>query len=75
MIENTTNEIITPHDHDVLSGRGGRTFRHAGNHYFRFLVFQNKVNTLYNIKLIFHSFNELHNIFRIFILQVVNLKR
>jgi len=35
-------DIKTPHDHDVLSGRGGATLKHVGNYTFRYLVSFNK---------------------------------
>ena len=35
--------IATPHDHDVLCGRGGAAFKHVGNYTFRYLVQLNKV--------------------------------
>ena len=34
---------ITPHDHDVLCGRGNNINQHKGNIYFRHLVKQNEV--------------------------------
>lgn len=34
--------IATPHDHDVLCGRGGAAFKHVGNYTFRYLVQLNK---------------------------------
>jgi hypothetical protein len=37
------NEVITPHDHDVLSGRGNFVNYHAGNEHFRALVRKHKV--------------------------------
>jgi hypothetical protein len=36
-------EVITPHDHDVLSGRGNFVNYHAGNEHFRALVRKHKV--------------------------------
>jgi len=36
-------DIETPHDHDVLSGRGNFVNYHAGNEYFRALVRKHKV--------------------------------
>ena len=35
--------IITPHDHDVLSGRGNYVNYHVGNEHFRFLVKKHKI--------------------------------
>jgi hypothetical protein len=35
--------ILTPHDHDVLSGRGNFVNYHAGNEFFRALVRKHKV--------------------------------
>lgn len=35
--------IVTPHDHDVLSGRGNFVNYHAGNEHFRALVRKHKV--------------------------------
>ena len=35
--------IVTPHDHDVLCGRGGATNSHIGNTNYRKLVSHNKV--------------------------------
>ena len=35
--------IVTPHDHDVLSGRGNFVNYHAGNEHFRGLVRKHKV--------------------------------
>jgi len=35
--------IITPHDHDVLSGRGNSVNHHPGNEYFRSLVRHHKL--------------------------------
>jgi hypothetical protein len=35
--------IVTPHDHDVLSGRGNFVNYHAGNEHFRNLVKKHKV--------------------------------
>ena len=35
--------ILTPHDHDVLCGRGGATNNHIGNTNYRKLVSHNKV--------------------------------
>eukprot|EP00522_Entomoneis_paludosa_P008772 CAMPEP_0172447808 /NCGR_PEP_ID=MMETSP1065-20121228/7010_1 /TAXON_ID=265537 /ORGANISM="Amphiprora paludosa, Strain CCMP125" /LENGTH=555 /DNA_ID=CAMNT_0013199179 /DNA_START=72 /DNA_END=1739 /DNA_ORIENTATION=- len=37
------HEIVTPHDHDVLSGRGNFVNYHAGNEHFRSLVRKHKV--------------------------------
>lgn len=37
------NAIITPHEHDVLSGRGNFVNYHAGNEHFRALVRKHKV--------------------------------
>jgi hypothetical protein len=37
------NSIETPHEHDVLSGRGNFVNYHAGNEYFRELVRKHKV--------------------------------
>ena len=37
------NTIVTPHDHDVLSGRGNFVNYHAGNEHFRGLVRKHKV--------------------------------
>jgi len=34
--------IETPHDHDVLCGRGGLIYKHVGNYTFRYLVLFNK---------------------------------
>merc|ERR1712176_1404497 len=34
--------IKTPHAHDVLSGRGGATYKHVGNYTFRYLILLNK---------------------------------
>jgi len=34
--------IKTPYAHDVLSGRGGATFKHVGNYTFRYLILLNK---------------------------------
>jgi hypothetical protein len=36
-------EILTPHEHDVLSGRGNFVNYHAGNEHFRALVKKYKV--------------------------------
>ena len=36
-------DIITPHEHDVLSGRGNFVNYHAGNEHFRALVRKHKV--------------------------------
>jgi hypothetical protein len=36
-------EVIIPHDHDVLSGRGNFVNYHAGNEHFRALVRKHKV--------------------------------
>ena len=36
-------DIVTPHDHDVLSGRGNFVNYHAGNEHFRALVRKHKV--------------------------------
>jgi hypothetical protein len=35
-------DILQPHPHDVMSGRGGRTNSHIGNLYWRMLVQSNK---------------------------------
>ena len=35
--------IITPHDHDVLSGRGNYVNYHVGNEHFRSLVKKHKI--------------------------------
>jgi hypothetical protein len=43
MAHNQHNSIITPHDHDVLSGRGNFVNYHAGNENFRSLVRKHKV--------------------------------
>lgn len=37
------SEIITPHEHDVLSGRGNFVNYHAGNEHFRALVRKHKL--------------------------------
>ena len=37
------HDIITPHEHDVLSGRGNFVNYHAGNEHFRALVRKHKV--------------------------------
>ena len=37
-------DIITPHDHDVLSGRGNFVNYHAGNEHFRALVRKHKLD-------------------------------
>lgn len=37
------HDIVTPHDHDVLSGRGNFVNYHAGNEHFRALVRKHKV--------------------------------
>mmetsp|Transcript_19744 Transcript_19744/g.37430 ORF Transcript_19744/g.37430 Transcript_19744/m.37430 type:complete len:486 (-) Transcript_19744:237-1694(-) len=37
------NAIVTPHDHDVLSGRGNFVNYHVGNEHFRALVRKHKV--------------------------------
>ena len=37
------NGIVTPHEHDVLSGRGNFVNYHAGNEHFRALVRKHKV--------------------------------
>lgn len=37
------NSIVTPHDHDVLSGRGNFVNYHVGNEHFRALVRKHKV--------------------------------
>lgn len=39
----SSQTIETPHDHDVLSGRGNFVNYHAGNEYFRALVRKHKV--------------------------------
>ena len=39
-----SSEIETPHEHDVLSGRGNYVNYHAGNEYFRALVRKYKVD-------------------------------
>lgn len=39
----TKQEILNPHDHDVLSGRGNFVNYHAGNEHFRALVRKHKV--------------------------------
>lgn len=36
-------DIVNPHDHDVLSGRGNYVNYHAGNEHFRALVRKHKV--------------------------------
>ena len=41
--EDETGGIITPHDHDVLSGRGNSVNHHPGNEYFRSLVRHHKL--------------------------------
>lgn len=41
--EEITEEAITPHDNDVLCGRGNNINQHKGNQYFRHLVKQNEV--------------------------------
>ena len=43
MIHQQLHEIATPHDHDVLSGRGNFVNYHAGNEHFRSLVRKHKV--------------------------------
>ncbi len=42
-IEDANGGIITPHDHDVLSGRGNSVNHHPGNEYFRSLVRHHKL--------------------------------
>lgn len=37
------HDIVSPHDHDVLSGRGNFVNYHAGNEHFRALVRKHKV--------------------------------
>eukprot|EP00339_Tiarina_fusa_P005057 CAMPEP_0117015240 /NCGR_PEP_ID=MMETSP0472-20121206/12212_1 /TAXON_ID=693140 ORGANISM="Tiarina fusus, Strain LIS" /NCGR_SAMPLE_ID=MMETSP0472 /ASSEMBLY_ACC=CAM_ASM_000603 /LENGTH=488 /DNA_ID=CAMNT_0004718995 /DNA_START=26 /DNA_END=1492 /DNA_ORIENTATION=+ len=37
-------DIVTPHDHDVLSGRGNFVNYHAGNEHFRALVRKHKLD-------------------------------
>lgn len=37
------HDIVTPHEHDVLSGRGNFVNYHAGNEHFRALVRKHKV--------------------------------
>ena len=39
-----SKDAITPTEHDVLCGRGGRTFSHPGNENYRQIILQNKVN-------------------------------
>lgn len=39
----TKAEVVVPHDHDVLSGRGNFVNYHAGNEHFRALVWKHKV--------------------------------
>lgn len=39
----TKAEVVVPHDHDVLSGRGNFVNYHAGNEHFRALVRKHKV--------------------------------
>jgi len=41
--EEQVDNIITPHEHDVLSGRGNFVNYHAGNEHFRALVRKHKV--------------------------------
>eukprot|EP00531_Pseudo-nitzschia_arenysensis_P001108 CAMPEP_0116123108 /NCGR_PEP_ID=MMETSP0329-20121206/4570_1 /TAXON_ID=697910 /ORGANISM="Pseudo-nitzschia arenysensis, Strain B593" /LENGTH=900 /DNA_ID=CAMNT_0003616997 /DNA_START=154 /DNA_END=2856 /DNA_ORIENTATION=- len=41
--EDSNGGIITPHDHDVLSGRGNSVNHHPGNEYFRSLVRHHKL--------------------------------
>jgi hypothetical protein len=41
--EQTGEGILTPHEHDVLSGRGNFVNYHAGNEHFRALVRKHKV--------------------------------
>mmetsp|Transcript_23109 Transcript_23109/g.54625 ORF Transcript_23109/g.54625 Transcript_23109/m.54625 type:complete len:1089 (+) Transcript_23109:289-3555(+) len=41
--EDADGGIITPHDHDVLSGRGNSVNHHPGNEYFRSLVRHHKL--------------------------------
>ena len=43
MIHQQLHDIATPHDHDVLSGRGNFVNYHAGNEHFRSLVRKHKV--------------------------------
>lgn len=43
MSKEQTREILHPHDHDVLSGRGNFVNYHAGNEHFRALVRKHKV--------------------------------
>jgi hypothetical protein len=38
-----SNQIVAPHEHDVLSGRGNFVNYHAGNEHFRALVRKHKV--------------------------------
>jgi len=40
---NELHDIVTPHEHDVLSGRGNFVNYHAGNEHFRALVRKHKV--------------------------------
>ena len=41
--EDANEGILTPHDHDVLSGRGNSVNHHPGNEYFRSLVRHHKL--------------------------------
>ncbi|KAL7575927.1 hypothetical protein ACA910_000726 [Epithemia clementina (nom. ined.)] len=43
MIHQQLHDIVAPHDHDVLSGRGNFVNYHAGNEHFRSLVRKHKV--------------------------------
>ena len=43
MSNHQDRDIVTPHEHDVLSGRGNFVNYHAGNEHFRALVRKHKV--------------------------------
>jgi hypothetical protein len=69
-------DVVQPHDHDVLCGRGVTTNKWIGNEFFRSLVALNKVCTfLTHLDTIPDSYDSIYNFYATYIETELIVKR